>query len=155
MKTRARIAIAVALTFSALWVADAHAYIILNGMVPVVRAGIVVLQPHKQSGTTDTLNLKFTGPERKRRISLCTEFLHWPTHQSLRDAYFLCRQGARRRGAPCGRAGECLREQRFGCGAGHQSTGSLFSDDSNRQELSCAWPDVGRTGPSVRRRPGA
>jgi len=65
MKTRikALIAIAVAFALSTLYVPEARAYITLNGVVPVGRAGIVILQAHKLSGaTSDTLKFKFTAP---------------------------------------------------------------------------------------------
>ncbi len=65
MKTamRALLAIVIALALSAVFVQKAFAYITLNGIVPVGRAGLVILQAHKQSGTTtDTLKFKFSAP---------------------------------------------------------------------------------------------
>jgi hypothetical protein len=65
METRikALVSIMVAFALSTLCVSEARAYITLNGIVPVGRAGIVILQPHKLSGTTsDTLKFKFSAP---------------------------------------------------------------------------------------------
>jgi hypothetical protein len=53
---------AIAFVISAVLVHDAFAYITLNGIVPVSRAGVVILQANGQSGATGTLKFKFSAP---------------------------------------------------------------------------------------------
>ena len=63
IKMRIVVAAVVALVLSVVSVRLAYAYITLNGMVPVGRAGVVILQAHQQSAnTTDTLKFKFSAP---------------------------------------------------------------------------------------------
>lgn len=81
MKTgiKALIATTVAFALSTVYIPEAHAYITLNGMVPVGKAGIVILQAHKQTGTTtDTLKFKFTAPAFNAGVKYALDFCVGP-----------------------------------------------------------------------------
>jgi hypothetical protein len=81
MKTRIQIIAAITTAFALLTfsVPEARAYITLNGMVPVGRNGIVILQAHKLSGTTtDTLKFKFTAPSFNAGVSYALSFCIGP-----------------------------------------------------------------------------
>jgi len=81
MKSRikASIAVTVALALATLCVPEAHAYITLNGIVPVGRAGIVILQAHKLAATTsDTLKFKFTAPSFNAGVAYALSFCIGP-----------------------------------------------------------------------------
>ena len=52
--------------------------ITLNGMIPVGQAGLVILQAHKQSGTTDTLRFKFSAPAFNAGVKYATNFCVGP-----------------------------------------------------------------------------
>jgi hypothetical protein len=81
MKTgiKALIAITVAFALAIVYVPQARAYITLNGMVPVGRAGMVILQAHKQAGTTDTLKFKFSAPSFDAGVAYVLSFCIGPT----------------------------------------------------------------------------
>lgn len=80
MKTgiKTLMAITVAFTLSIVYVPEARAYITLNGMVPVGRAGIVILQAHNLTGTTDTLKFKFTAPSFNAGVQYALSFCIGP-----------------------------------------------------------------------------
>jgi hypothetical protein len=68
-------ATAVALALSTVYIPAARAYITLNGMVPVGKAGIVILQAHQQGGTTtDTLKFKFSAPSFNAGVQYALSF---------------------------------------------------------------------------------
>lgn len=76
---KACVAISVALALLTLCIPEARAYITLNGMVPVGRNGIVILQAHKLSGaTTDTLKFKFTAPTFNAGVAYALSFCIGP-----------------------------------------------------------------------------
>lgn len=82
MKThrQAIAAITTALAVLTLFVPEARAYITLNGIVPVGKNGIVILQAHKLSGTTtDTLRFKFTAPSFNAGVPYALSFCIGPS----------------------------------------------------------------------------
>lgn len=76
--TKAVTAIMIAFALSTTCVPEARAYITLNGMVPVGKAGVVILQAHKQTGTTDTLKFKFTAPTFNAGVKYALDFCIGP-----------------------------------------------------------------------------
>lgn len=80
-KTKAFVASAVALAQLTVCVRQARAYITLNGMVPVGKNGVVILQAHKLSGTTtDTLKFKFTAPTFNAGVNYALSFCIGPSN---------------------------------------------------------------------------
>lgn len=77
--TRALMAIMIAFALSTICIPEARAYITLNGIVPVGRAGVVILQAHKQTGTTDTLKFKFTAPSFDAGVKYALDFCIGPS----------------------------------------------------------------------------
>ncbi len=80
MKTTARglLAIVVVLTLSAVSVQEAFAEITLKGMVPVGKAGLVILQAHNHGATTDTLKFKFSAPSFNAGVRYALNFCIGP-----------------------------------------------------------------------------
>lgn len=76
---KALIAATIALALLTWCVPEARAYITLNGIVPVGRNGVVILQAHKLSGTTsDTLKFKFTAPSFNAGVPYALNFCIGP-----------------------------------------------------------------------------
>lgn len=80
MKSRIRgvMAIAVAFAISVVYVPEARAYITLNGMVPVGKDGIVILQAHNQTGSTGTIKFKFSAPAFNAGVKYALSFCIGP-----------------------------------------------------------------------------
>lgn len=76
--TKAVTAIMIAFALLTICVPEARAYITLNGMVSVGKAGVVILQAHKQAGTTDTLKFKFTAPSFNAGVKYALDFCIGP-----------------------------------------------------------------------------
>lgn len=88
-KIRAITAAVVALTISSVWILEAHAYITLNGMVPVGTAGVVILQAHQQSAnTTDTLKFKFSAPSFNAGVQYALTFCIGPAANPCGQAVY-------------------------------------------------------------------
>lgn len=81
MKTsvKALIAATIALALLTWCVPAARAYITMNGIVPVSKSGIVILQAHKLGGaTSDTLKFKFTAPSFNAGVPYALNFCIGP-----------------------------------------------------------------------------
>jgi hypothetical protein len=70
--------IAVGLVLLAILVQEAFAAIRLSGMVPVGKAGLVILQANKMSATTDTLRFKFSAPAFNAGVAYALDFCIGP-----------------------------------------------------------------------------
>jgi len=70
--------IAVGLVLLAILVQAAFASISLSGMVPVGKAGLVILQANKMSATTDTLRFKFSAPAFNAGVKYALNFCIGP-----------------------------------------------------------------------------
>lgn len=70
--------IAVGLVLLAILAQEAFAAITLSGMVPVSKAGIVILQANKMSATTDTLKFKFSAPAFNAGVAYSLDFCIGP-----------------------------------------------------------------------------
>lgn len=91
MKTRtgAIRAVVVALAISLVCVPEAQAYITLNGMVPVGRTGVIILQAHQQSeNTTDTLKFKFSAPSFNAGVQYVLSFCIGPVANPCGQAVY-------------------------------------------------------------------
>jgi len=79
MITKCLIATAVPFVLVALLVQEAFGYITLNGMVPVGRAGLVILQAHKlDASPSDTLKFKFSAPAFNAGVAYTLNFCIGP-----------------------------------------------------------------------------